>query len=211
MSRVEQKAQTRAKILKVARELFVEKGYAKTSIRDVAKEAGVAIGSIHVHFKSKKELLLSCFHDQLAGAVQEGFDTLDTEAPLVKQLTHLCFSLYRAYAEHPELSRVMFTASLFPDEPASDPLLAYFLNEVSGLFRNARERGEIRLLPAEGLRAAQGFFAAYMAVLIGGLSGHWGETSGDKAALAWAAQLEQMLRLQLVGLGADEGLLEEVS
>ena len=104
----------------------------------------------------------------------------------------------------------MFTASLFPEEPTADPLLAYFLNEVSGLFRKARKRGEIRILPAEGLRAAQGFFAAYMAVLIGGLSGHWGEMNGEKAARTWSAQLEQMLRLQLVGLGADEGLLEEV-
>lgn len=208
MSRAEQKARTRASILGEARALFVEKGYAGTSIRDVAQAAGVGVGSVHAHFTNKKALLLSCFMEQLESAVEQGLSTLDRAWPLVDQLVHLAHALFAGYAVHPELSKVMFTASLFPEEPGSDPLLARFLGEVSGIFRASLERGEIERLPGAGLRAAQGFFAAYMAVLVGGLGGMWGPVQGAEAADAWAAALRPMLTLQLVGLGADESLLE---
>jgi len=209
MSRAEQKAKTRENILATARTLFIEKGFAGTSIRDVAKTAGVGIGTIHVHFKNKKELLLSCFHQVLRGAVDRGLETLDREAPLDEQLTHLGYHLYESYTRHPALSREMFMASLFPEE--EDELLDSFLIELANIFVQAKNRGEIRHLPAQGFRAAQGFFAAYLAILLGGLAGHFGLVEGKEAALRWAEALQGMLRLQLVGLGADETLLEEGS
>jgi AcrR family transcriptional regulator len=49
---------TRQRILDVAAKLFAERGYAGTSVRDIAKELGIANPSIYHHFKSKADVLV---------------------------------------------------------------------------------------------------------------------------------------------------------
>jgi AcrR family transcriptional regulator len=50
---------TRTRILDASRELFVEQGYAGTSVRDIADRMGMTKGSLYYHFASKEELLLA--------------------------------------------------------------------------------------------------------------------------------------------------------
>lgn len=46
-------------ILNAAAELFSEKGYDRTSIRDIARKAGLLPGSVYHHFPSKDEIYVS--------------------------------------------------------------------------------------------------------------------------------------------------------
>ena len=48
------------RILEVATKQFVQFGYRKTSISDIADHAGIGKGSLYLHYESKKELFLSC-------------------------------------------------------------------------------------------------------------------------------------------------------
>jgi AcrR family transcriptional regulator len=50
---------TSDKILTAARELFEEKGFDLTSVREIAAKAGVNVALINYHYKSKENLLLS--------------------------------------------------------------------------------------------------------------------------------------------------------
>jgi AcrR family transcriptional regulator len=52
-----QKAETRARVVEAARALFSERGYEAATIRDIAKRAKVAPGSVFTTFASKAELL----------------------------------------------------------------------------------------------------------------------------------------------------------
>ncbi len=52
---------TRARLEREAMRLFVEKGVAETSTRDVAKAAGVAEGAMYRHFTGKEDLVASLF------------------------------------------------------------------------------------------------------------------------------------------------------
>ena len=47
----------RTRILDEAARLFLARGYAETTLRDIADAAGVKAGSIYYHFDSKEELL----------------------------------------------------------------------------------------------------------------------------------------------------------
>lgn len=47
---------TRSDILEAAYRLFVEKGYHGTSMRQIAQEAGIALGGIYNHFTSKDQV-----------------------------------------------------------------------------------------------------------------------------------------------------------
>jgi AcrR family transcriptional regulator len=52
-------AQTRAEILRVARELFTEKGFEGTSTRDISAALGITKSSLYYHFKNKDEIAAS--------------------------------------------------------------------------------------------------------------------------------------------------------
>jgi len=52
----ERKAETREMIFQAARKVFSEKGYHKTQIADIVREAGISTGSVYAHFKDKRDL-----------------------------------------------------------------------------------------------------------------------------------------------------------
>jgi len=60
---------TRERILSVAAEQFAERGYASTSIRDLADALGVTKAALYYHFGSKAEILHALV-DQPIGAVR---------------------------------------------------------------------------------------------------------------------------------------------
>ena len=55
----------RVKLKAAGLALFGEKGYAATSIEDIADRAGLAVGSVYQHFRSKRQLLLALMDDLL--------------------------------------------------------------------------------------------------------------------------------------------------
>jgi AcrR family transcriptional regulator len=55
--------QTRQLILETALRLFRERGYAETTMRTIAKEAGVAVGNAYYYFDSKEQLIQG-FYDR---------------------------------------------------------------------------------------------------------------------------------------------------
>jgi AcrR family transcriptional regulator len=56
---------TRARLVETAYALFLKKGFHGTSLRDIAEEAGVAVGGIYNHFQDKEEIfamVLDTYH-----------------------------------------------------------------------------------------------------------------------------------------------------
>jgi TetR/AcrR family acrAB operon transcriptional repressor len=63
----EEAEKTRATILKSALKVFLKNGYSKTSLSDIAENAGYTRGAVYWHFKDKSEILkniISKFHDR---------------------------------------------------------------------------------------------------------------------------------------------------
>jgi len=52
-------ARTRAALLEAGKKLFVSKGYHGTSMREIADEAGLALGGIYNHFDSKEDIFVA--------------------------------------------------------------------------------------------------------------------------------------------------------
>lgn len=57
---------TAQRILNAAEELFSEKGFAETSLRNITTKAGVNLASVNYHFGSKKSLIQAVFARYLA-------------------------------------------------------------------------------------------------------------------------------------------------
>jgi len=73
-SRADQRRRTEARILAAAARLFVERGYERTTIREVARTAGVDGGLVMHYFGSKQQLFQRVTHDP---PVQELTGTAD--------------------------------------------------------------------------------------------------------------------------------------
>ncbi len=63
-ARDEKKNLLRSKILKSAREVFLAQGYDQTTIEQIAKNAGVGLGTAYNYFSSKEELFLLVMADE---------------------------------------------------------------------------------------------------------------------------------------------------
>ncbi len=66
MARITKDPETRKKeFIKAAKELFMEKGFDKTSVNDITNKVGMSHGSFFYYFKSKKEVMKEVIKDNL--------------------------------------------------------------------------------------------------------------------------------------------------
>ena len=80
--RGEQAAQTRARILDAAEELFLASGYARTPVRAIAEGAGVVPDTVYATFGNKARVLTALIDRRLVpdASVERARDRLDAQA-----------------------------------------------------------------------------------------------------------------------------------
>lgn len=94
-SRDRQKLATRARLLDAALVLFTEQGFEATTVRQIAARAGVAVGSVFVHFSSKAELLLELARglvERTARHLDKAFPVEGPFAQRLEALLRICFA-----------------------------------------------------------------------------------------------------------------------
>jgi len=84
VTRATSKARTRQRLLAEAQRLFRERGYAATSLEQIAEAADVTKGAIYGHFSSKEDLLLSAI--EAAPTPDYGTVLNDRSRPLRERL-----------------------------------------------------------------------------------------------------------------------------
>ncbi len=75
---------TRERLLKCAKQEFLEKGYMKASLRSICKKAGVTTGALYFFFQNKEDLLSAVVEETLKGLMEiiqsHFFREIDTQA-----------------------------------------------------------------------------------------------------------------------------------
>lgn len=141
-----QKAATRARIIEVARNELERLGYERTNIREIAKGAGVAAGTVLLHFKDKADLLHAALFDDLEATWSAAREAPSTEA-IEEDLVSLAQAFFGYYALRPALSRSLLRESMFAAEPWSLRFAAQVAGvhgHVARLIAAAQARGELR-------------------------------------------------------------------
>jgi AcrR family transcriptional regulator len=85
LTRAEQQAQTRARLIEAAARVFARRGYQAASVEEIAEDAGYSHGAVYSNFEGKADLFLAVFEDYMAERVRELADTqaaLPDDAPL---------------------------------------------------------------------------------------------------------------------------------
>lgn len=117
--RAAKKAETRGRILEVARVELETVGYDAANIRSIARAAGVAPGTVLLHFRDKQELLHAALFDDLERTWSAARKKARRRS-LEDDLVALAKAFFRYYAERPALSRALLRESLFAAPPWSE-------------------------------------------------------------------------------------------
>ncbi|MGI5328863.1 TetR/AcrR family transcriptional regulator [Actinomadura nitritigenes] len=124
-------AARRADIVRAARDSFAERGFAQSSLRDIAERAGITHTGLLHHFRTKDELLAAV----LAQRDSEEWERGSAEVPDVSSVGEYFGELLREHQRAPELMRLwaeLTVAASRPDHPAH----AYFVDR----YERARAR-----------------------------------------------------------------------
>ncbi len=94
-------------IIEAAVRVFARKGYYNSRVSDIAREAGIAAGTIYLYFKTKDDILVTLFRDKMAefvGALRKAIAGEPDAASKVRRLVSLHF---RILEENPDLAEVV--------------------------------------------------------------------------------------------------------
>lgn len=78
---------TRARLLTLAGDLFAERGYLQTSIRDLGRHAGVTSGAIYGHFRNKADLLAEAINERTSALLEADTMGLPQDSDYIATLT----------------------------------------------------------------------------------------------------------------------------
>ena len=137
----------RGRILRAAVRVFAEKGYYRARVSDVAREAGVADGTIYIYFASKEELLRGLFEENMTRIISELRGVVEAAEGVEEKLRGM-FRTYAALVEDdPELAEVLTVelreSGKFMDEFAA-PLFGELLRILVDIVEHGQQQGELR-------------------------------------------------------------------
>lgn len=138
------------RVKRAARELFTTVGYDEATTRQIAKAAGVALGTVFTYATTKRDLLFLVSNDLLDEARHVAEASFQRNRSVQHNFVAFCAVFYRVLHAQPELSKLVFRELLFYDSGIHSMRAranrARTLKSIEALVVNARESGEIRLL-----------------------------------------------------------------
>jgi AcrR family transcriptional regulator len=135
-------AETRDRILAAALDLFRDRGFDETTMRDIAAAAGVATGAAYYYFRSKEEVVLA-FYTATNLEMRELLPPeLARSRDLRKRLHRIIELKLAQLAPHRPFLSVLFRAAIDPASPLSpfgeatkeirDETIAWFREAIDG-------------------------------------------------------------------------------
>ncbi|MBX6350077.1 MAG: TetR/AcrR family transcriptional regulator [Clostridia bacterium] len=93
-------------ILEAAERVIAESGFARAQVSRIAREAGVAGGTVYLYFESKNDLLVSLFRERFQAFLAELDGTLAQAETAAQALAGLVRTHLAALAERPHMAVV---------------------------------------------------------------------------------------------------------
>ncbi len=165
---------TRSSILQAAYDLFIAQGYHGTSMRQIARKAGLALGGIYNHFSSKEDIFTTVFVEN--HPILEMLPALENaEGETVEGFVHnaanqLMQSIYR----RPDFLNLMFIEIVeFKSTHVHKIFATTFPRGLNMVERMTAAEGTLREIPTPMLIRAfiSLFFSYYLSELILGDAG----------------------------------------
>jgi len=117
-------------IIDAALRVFARKGYWSARVSDIAREAGIAAGTIYLYFATKEDILITLFREKMAAFVSALWRAIAGEPDAVSKVRRLVYLHFEILEHHPELAEVVQVelrqGQKFFRGPATQEITAYF-------------------------------------------------------------------------------------
>ena len=136
----------RERILTAAERVFARRGFFAARVSEIAKDAGVADGTIYLYFKSKDDLLISLFERRMQQVNDTLKDAIGKHKSPRAQLGAFITTYLQLVADEPAAAEVLTIelrqSSKFMKE-YENPQFADFLRLLGGIIAAAQDKGEL--------------------------------------------------------------------
>src|SRR2546423_1830229 len=141
-------ADKREAILRAATHVFARNGYFNSKVADIAREAGVADGTVYLYFKSKEEILHSIFDRSMDEAIAEGRKQLESVVDpreRLRKIAHLHLERMGADRDLAVVFQVELRGSMkFMEEFSAARGFAEYLSLIRETFAEGQRAGLFR-------------------------------------------------------------------
>lgn len=138
-----------AEILAAAREVFLDKGFERASVGEIASRVGVVEGLVYSYFPTKRDLLNEVLRGMYEPLIQEIADSFSRIHGLRSRLRYLVWRHLRVYVEEPSLSRIVLHEVRTSPEYFKSVLHDLHVSYTSFLLRTVREAVDAGELPPD--------------------------------------------------------------
>ena len=128
-------------ILKAATKVFARNGYFQSQVADVAREAGVAAGTVYLYFRSKDDLLVSLFERTMRDALAEGRRALAGVDDPTDRLTRIARLHLERLGRDRDLA-VVFQVELRQSTKFMERFSSTYLRDYVGMIRETIAAGQ---------------------------------------------------------------------
>lgn len=197
--RERRKLEKRQRIRAAVRALFSRHGYETATLRQIARRAHVALGTLFNYAQDKRDLVFLIFNEELSTVTDEALRAADVEKRFLDQLMGVCRAHYRFFARDPVLSRILLRDMTFYWEGKQAAefhrIRGRLLLGIENLVRAAQRDGQITADESAALIARHIFL-----VFAGAL--RWWIAGRTPNAADGLTDLKRLFELQIEGLRA---------
>ncbi len=142
-------------ILEAGIRVFAQKGFSAATIKDVAKAAKVAAGTVYLYYKNKDDLLIQCMHELMDKTMHEIKLEAAQETDPIERLYKFILKHIEHFSQNPVLARFLIVEIRQSEEfytryPTFNPLNEY-LSHVRSLIDEAANAGVLKEIDHQAL------------------------------------------------------------
>ncbi|ABR48244.1 transcriptional regulator, TetR family [Alkaliphilus metalliredigens QYMF] len=156
---------TKERIYITAKEMFYNKGYKKTTMKDIADELDISLGNLTYHFKTKDTIVINIFADYLDNIYEFIWDKVDSSADAYYKHFFVTIVFYKVILTNPNNKRffgeIMKTKSFYK-------LLS---DRISNIYQGFIQDYHLRVSPSQYKGILLADFGARREVMLSYLEG----------------------------------------
>jgi AcrR family transcriptional regulator len=138
---------TRRRLMDLAMETFLAKGFQRTTLRDLSKATGLSLGSFYYYFPSKESIIIAFYEENFASFREEAITSFGKEKKFEKLFEGVLETRIRTMTPEREIFLQLSSSATDPESPLSpfSPSTEVVRNATIGIFYELGLRSDLKV------------------------------------------------------------------
>ena len=138
---------TRRRLMDQAMRIFLERGFQRTTLRDLSKATGLSLGSFYYYFPSKESIIIAFYEENFASFREEAIGSFGNEKKFEKLFEAVLETRIRTMTPEREIFLQLSSAATDPESPLSpfSPDTAEVRDATVAIFYELQRRSDLNV------------------------------------------------------------------